>query len=58
MADIKDKISQHNAQVYLDIAKDMLKQKQGVFTFVLRVNGKHIVDYVSYESDEYGRQNN
>lgn len=54
---IKDKISEHNAKAYMDIAKDMFTQKQGLFTFIIRVDGKKIVDYVLMESVNYGGTN-
>lgn len=56
MADLKlkGKITQHNAQVYMDIANDMFGEKQGVFTFVIRVDTKKIVDYVRMETLSYG----
>lgn len=47
---LKDHVSEHNAKVYMIIAEDMLKKKQGVFTFVLKIDSKKICDYVSYES--------
>lgn len=53
MANIKDDISVHNAQSYMDVANDMFFHKTGVFTFTLRVDGKKIVDYVPYESFDY-----
>jgi len=53
MADIKDKISEHNAAVYMDMAKDMLDKKDGLYSFVLRVDGKKVVDYVQLESFMY-----
>jgi len=55
MADINEKISEHNAQAYLDIARDMYTQQKGIFTFVVRVDGKNIVDYVHLESINYGQ---
>lgn len=52
--EIKDKLSEHNAKCYMDIARDILDQKQGVFTFVIRIDGKKIVDYVQMENKTYG----
>lgn len=43
------KIRPHNMQAHLDIEKDIDKKKDGVFTFVLRVNAGNIVDYVLME---------
>jgi hypothetical protein len=48
-----ENISQHNASVYMDIARDMLNKKEGMFSFIIRVDGKHIVDYVQLESFIY-----
>lgn len=53
METIKDQISQHNLQVYQDIARDMLRKKDGVFSFIIKVDGKHIIDYVQLESFMY-----
>jgi len=55
MADLKDKVSEHNAKCYMDIARDIFTKKEGVFTFIVRVDGKKIVDYVQMESITYGR---
>jgi len=51
---LKDKISEHNAKAYLDVAKDMLIQRKGIFTFTLKIDGKKVVDYVHWESYNYG----
>jgi hypothetical protein len=37
----------------MDIARDMLNKKEGMFSFIIRVDGKHIVDYVQLESFIY-----
>jgi hypothetical protein len=50
---IKETISEHNLQVYMDMAKDMLKKKGGIFSFIIRIDGKHIVDYVQLDSFVY-----
>jgi hypothetical protein len=55
MADIKDEISIHNAKCYMDIARDMYTQQKGIFTFIVRIDGKKIVDYVLLESMNYGQ---
>lgn len=46
-------IRQHNKQAHLDIVKDMIKQKEGIFTFILRINAGNIVDYVLMENESY-----
>ena len=38
-------IRKHNEKAHLDIESDLSKKKEGVFTFVLRVNNGNIVDY-------------
>ena len=53
MEGINEKISEHNAIVYMDMARDMLDKKNGMFSFVIRVDGKHIVDYVQLDSFMY-----
>jgi hypothetical protein len=54
---LKDKVSEHNAKCYMDIARDIFDKKEGVFTFIVRVDGKKIVDYVQMESITYGGRN-
>jgi hypothetical protein len=49
----KDTISEHNAQVYMDMARDMFDKKNGIFSFIVRVDGKHIVDYVQLDNFNY-----
>lgn len=39
--DIRD----HNKQAHIDIEEDIQAQKNGLFTFTLRINGGNIVDY-------------
>lgn len=53
MEDIKDSISQHNLMVYQDIARDMMHKGNGTFSFVIKIDGKHIIDYVQLESYMY-----
>ena len=38
-------IRQHNQQPHADIEGDILTKKNGLFTFILRVNNSNIVDY-------------
>ena len=38
-------ISKHNQQAHTDIEKDIENKKNGLFTFILRVNSGKIVDY-------------
>jgi hypothetical protein len=38
-------ISEHNAQAHLDIEEAIQKQKNGLFTFILRINNGNIVDF-------------
>ena len=38
-------ISEHNAQAHIDIEQEIQKQKNGLFTCVLRVDNGKIVDY-------------
>lgn len=37
-------ISEHNKEVHEDIEKDIQEQKNGLFTFILRVHNGKIVD--------------
>ncbi len=47
---IRDTISEHNAPAYLDMATDMLKKKNGLFSFIIKVDWKRISDYVMMDS--------
>jgi hypothetical protein len=38
-------IRPHNVKPHLDIERDIKAQKEGLFTFTLRINGGNIVDY-------------
>lgn len=38
-------ISPHNTQAHIDIEHDIQKQKDGLFTFILRIDNGNIVDY-------------
>ena len=38
-------ISRHNQQPHIDIENDIQARKNGLFTFILRVNNGNIVDY-------------
>lgn len=38
-------IRKHNEKAHLDIEADMQQKKDGLFTFILRVNNGNIVDY-------------
>lgn len=42
-------IRDHNLEPHLDIEKDIDSKKNGLFTFILRVNNGNIVDYVVLE---------
>lgn len=42
-------IREHNVQPHLDIESDLALKKDGLFTFILRVNNGNIVDYVVLE---------
>ena len=37
-------ISEHNKQVHIDIEDDIQKQKNGLYTIILRIHNKKIVD--------------
>lgn len=38
-------IRDHNKQAHVDIEHDIQSQKNGLFTFIIRVNNGNIVDY-------------
>ena len=56
--EINEKISEHNARVYMDIATDMLDKKQGTFTFIVTVDGKNISSYTMLDDFSYARGSN
>jgi hypothetical protein len=43
-------INQHNIKPHLDIERDMQNQKEGLFTFVLRVSQGNIEDYAKHKT--------
>ncbi len=45
MSDYNLEISDHNAEAHIDIERDIEKQKNGLFTFILRIDNGNIVDY-------------
>ena len=49
-------IREHNKQVHFDIDKDILNTKNGLFTFIIRVNNGNIVDYCVMESESYAKK--
>lgn len=48
------KIPADHAKVYEDVQRAMFKQKDGTFTFNLRVVGSKITDLVIYEYSDAG----
>jgi len=38
-------ISEHNRQCHIDIEQDIQKQKNGLFTFIIKIAGGNITDY-------------
>ena len=42
-------IRDHNVKAHLDIENDVQRKKNGLFTFVLRINNGNIVDYAVIE---------
>lgn len=49
-------VREHNKRVHDDIDKDLLRKKEGLLTFVVRVNNGNIVDYCVLENDNYARK--
>lgn len=50
MAEIKDSISDHNLVAYMDMAKDMLKKTNGLYSFVIKIDNKNVIDYIQMDS--------
>lgn len=46
-------IREHNKQAHIDIQNDVENKKNGLFTFVLKVNSGNIVDYLVLENENY-----
>ncbi len=46
-------VREHNKQVHYDIEKDLQKKRNGLFTFILKVNCGSITDYVLLETSDY-----
>ena len=49
--------NQFNKQAHLDIAKEITKRQNGLFTFTIRINGKQIVDTIFrevYDRKQFG----
>lgn len=46
-------VRKNNRLVYLDIIRDMVSKKNGLFSFTLRMNAGNIVDYVTMEVITY-----
>ena len=46
-------IRESNWQIHRDLDLDILAKKQGVFSFVLRVNNGEICDYIVLENARY-----
>ena len=46
-------IREHNRQAHYDIQRDLLKKKNGLFTFIIKVSCGSITDYVLLDNDNY-----
>jgi hypothetical protein len=46
-------IRQANKQAHYDLQKDIMEQKNGVFTFILKVSGGNICDYVRLQTKRF-----
>ena len=47
---LKESVSIHNAQAYMDMAKDMLKKTNGLYSFVIKIDNKNVIDYIQMDS--------
>lgn len=47
---LKEEISAHNATAYMDMAKDMLKKTNGLYSFVIKIDNKNVIDYIQMDS--------
>ena len=50
------KIQPHNRKAHYDIHHDILLKRDGLFTFVVRVNNGQITDYTYLEAVNYGKR--
>lgn len=46
-------IRESNRQPHYDIQRDILQQKNGVFTFILKVHEGNISDYVRLKTERF-----
>ena len=46
-------VREHNKQVHYDIEQDLQKKRDGLFTFIIKVNCGSITDYVLLETSNY-----
>lgn len=46
-------IKEGNKQPHMDIEHDIALKKDGLFTFVIRVSSKQIIDYVNLDYSSY-----
>lgn len=46
-------IREKNKEAHYLIQKDIMRQKNGVFTFILKVSGGNICDYVYMETERF-----
>lgn len=47
---LKEEISAHNVVAYMDMAKDMLKKTNGLYSFVIKIDNKNVIDYIQMDS--------
>lgn len=52
---MKDKITirPHNKRAYMDLIREVLKKRNGLLSFVLRVSSGNIVDMVIMENKKF-----
>jgi hypothetical protein len=45
-----NELKPHHKDVYIALVRDMEKKKNGLFSFIMRMEGGYIVDYVVMEN--------
>ena len=50
-------IRESNKDAHYDIQRDMLEQKDGIFTFIIKVSGGNICDYVRMQTKRFNTIN-
>jgi hypothetical protein len=48
-------IREHNIQPHIDIENEIFNKKNGLFTFIIAINGGNIVNFLVLEEEDAGK---